>query len=251
MIWMEPLVVRLAGEAHLDSTVPLLVTKLAEDGGDLLNDECAEALTRIGTSMVLEAVSEAYPESPRHFRLYATEPLENIRSDLAVEKCLHLLRQEKEPGIRANLAYALLSHFALEGVEETRKLLMGRELDFENRGLRNYLVETCTITGERFPEYDEWRTAEKIEKEEHQKRVKELENDPAGLLRFAFEKLAGKTSPAAIKQEPPVSRQPHLIPPVKTGYKQRVGRNEPCPCGSGKKFKKCCIHKSRGKPLHN
>ncbi|MBW3595844.1 MAG: SEC-C domain-containing protein, partial [Planctomycetes bacterium] len=20
----------------------------------------------------------------------------------------------------------------------------------------------------------------------------------------------------------------------------RVGRNEPCPCGSGKKFKKCC-----------
>lgn len=21
----------------------------------------------------------------------------------------------------------------------------------------------------------------------------------------------------------------------------RVGRNDPCPCGSGKKFKKCCI----------
>jgi len=21
----------------------------------------------------------------------------------------------------------------------------------------------------------------------------------------------------------------------------RVGRNEPCPCGSGKKFKKCCL----------
>jgi uncharacterized protein YecA (UPF0149 family) len=23
----------------------------------------------------------------------------------------------------------------------------------------------------------------------------------------------------------------------------RVGRNEPCPCGSGKKFKKCCLVK--------
>ena len=22
----------------------------------------------------------------------------------------------------------------------------------------------------------------------------------------------------------------------------RVGRNEPCPCGSGKKFKSCCLH---------
>jgi uncharacterized protein YecA (UPF0149 family) len=21
---------------------------------------------------------------------------------------------------------------------------------------------------------------------------------------------------------------------------QKVGRNEPCPCGSGKKYKKCC-----------
>ena len=23
----------------------------------------------------------------------------------------------------------------------------------------------------------------------------------------------------------------------------RVGRNDPCPCGSGRKFKKCCIGK--------
>ena len=24
---------------------------------------------------------------------------------------------------------------------------------------------------------------------------------------------------------------------------KKVGRNDPCPCGSGKKFKKCCINK--------
>ena len=30
-----------------------------------------------------------------------------------------------------------------------------------------------------------------------------------------------------------VARQPVLAAP-------KVGRNEPCPCGSGKKFKKCC-----------
>jgi hypothetical protein len=23
---------------------------------------------------------------------------------------------------------------------------------------------------------------------------------------------------------------------------RRIGRNDPCPCGSGKKYKKCCIH---------
>ena len=29
--------------------------------------------------------------------------------------------------------------------------------------------------------------------------------------------------------------------------KKKVGRNEPCPCGSGKKFKKCCERKMIGK----
>jgi uncharacterized protein YecA (UPF0149 family) len=24
--------------------------------------------------------------------------------------------------------------------------------------------------------------------------------------------------------------------------KKNVARNDPCPCGSGKKFKKCCLH---------
>lgn len=26
----------------------------------------------------------------------------------------------------------------------------------------------------------------------------------------------------------------------------RIGRNDPCPCGSGRKFKKCCIWRSKG-----
>jgi uncharacterized protein YecA (UPF0149 family) len=30
--------------------------------------------------------------------------------------------------------------------------------------------------------------------------------------------------------------KPYIAPP-------KVGRNEPCPCGSGRKFKKCCGRK--------
>jgi preprotein translocase subunit SecA len=33
--------------------------------------------------------------------------------------------------------------------------------------------------------------------------------------------------------EPPAISRPYIAPP-------KVGRNEPCPCGSGKKYKKCC-----------
>jgi uncharacterized protein len=35
------------------------------------------------------------------------------------------------------------------------------------------------------------------------------------------------------------------VPPGSSPYRRgtpRVGRNDPCPCGSGKKFKKCCLH---------
>ena len=74
MKWLEPMVVRLAGQAHLETTIPLIVAKLHEDGGDLLNEECAEALTRIGTPAVLQAVAEAFPTAEQHFRLYASQP---------------------------------------------------------------------------------------------------------------------------------------------------------------------------------
>lgn len=245
MKWMEPLIVRLAGEAHLDSTVPLIVAKLAEDD-DLLSEACAKSLTQIGTSAVLEAVAEAYPNAPRHFRLYATEPLEHIHTDLAVEKCLHLLRQEKDQGIRVDLAHALLAQFAQEGIEEVRTLLVGRELDFESRGLRNYLVETCTIMGERFPEYEEWLATEKAEKEEHWRRVKELDGDPKGLLLFALEKLAGMKATDIPKATSSVSVASHQSLAPKSEGKQKVERNDPCHCGSGKKFKKCCLKKEDG-----
>ena len=32
----------------------------------------------------------------------------------------------------------------------------------------------------------------------------------------------------------------HMVKPETVRKEQTVGRNDPCPCGSGKKFKKCC-----------
>lgn len=38
-----------------------------------------------------------------------------------------------------------------------------------------------------------------------------------------------------------VYTQPHVEQYVRQYPK--VGRNDPCPCGSGKKYKKCCLNK--------
>ncbi|WP_197035529.1 SEC-C metal-binding domain-containing protein [Paenibacillus sp. UNC451MF] len=44
-------------------------------------------------------------------------------------------------------------------------------------------------------------------------------------------------SPAAESATAEVSAKPNII---EFAAKTKVGRNDPCPCGSGKKFKKCC-----------
>ena len=90
------------------------------------------------------------------------------------------------------------------------------------------------------------RAAEKTEKDEHWKRVKELENDPAGLMLFALEKLTGKKTADKPNTTPSVPLVPRQSLAPKSEGKQRVGRNDPCPCGSGKKFKKCCMKREGG-----
>ena len=52
------------------------------------------------------------------------------------------------------------------------------------------------------------------------------------------EKVAKETGTAGA-QKGMVKKQP-----VRNAAK-KVGPNDPCPCGSGKKYKKCCMHKDK------
>ena len=45
---------------------------------------------------------------------------------------------------------------------------------------------------------------------------------------------------ACFHPKPAVKKPPSAG--IGTDKKAKVGRNDPCPCGSGKKFKKCCLH---------
>jgi uncharacterized protein YecA (UPF0149 family) len=43
-----------------------------------------------------------------------------------------------------------------------------------------------------------------------------------------------------LSELPNVAARLQVSSPQVTTSRQKVGRNDPCPCGSGKKFKKCC-----------
>lgn len=43
------------------------------------------------------------------------------------------------------------------------------------------------------------------------------------------------------RKQLPTEEEPALPPPVEPVHAdKKPGRNDPCPCGSGKKYKKCC-----------
>jgi hypothetical protein len=60
-----------------------------------------------------------------------------------------------------------------------------------------------------------------------------------GELRWRYEKvkeIARRSVPRRIS----ASRRTDPLPEEPAAAGVRIGRNDPCPCGSGKKFKKCC-----------
>lgn len=61
-----------------------------------------------------------------------------------------------------------------------------------------------------------------------------------GQMRDRFDRQREKQD--RIKAGLPGEDEEPLPPPVETIRKEKepVGRNDPCPCGSGKKYKKCC-----------
>jgi hypothetical protein len=40
-----------------------------------------------------------------------------------------------------------------------------------------------------------------------------------------------------------------LEPGARAGARRRIGRNEPCPCGSGLKYKACCLEAEGSRPV--
>ncbi len=236
MTWLEIFLVMLAGEIRLERAIPLVVKKLHECG-EILSEECVEALGKIGTDAAAEAVAEGWLGAEWDYRVYATSALEKIHSDTTVRKCLELLPQDQDLDIRTKLADALLGQFADEGIEPVREMVQRRAYDPVNSDLMRKLVAVSTILGVTFPEYPIWKreAEEKLAKQE--RRMKEMR----GFLQApAKPPLPPKPGPTK-ERDDILERKP--APFLRT--EKQVGRNDPCPCGSGKKFKKCCMSRAK------
>jgi HEAT repeat protein len=227
LTWLQPLLVRLAGEMRLEPAVPLLIDRLHEDD-DWLNEECQRSLAKIGTDETVERIAEAYPVSHWSFRLFASSALAEIHSDRCVTTCLDLLREEDDGDLQIELGRALLSHFAYDAVEPMRQMVLDRRNDPEILAVQEELVTACLLMGVAFPELQQWKD--------------EIEDTRLWRRRALMEQWDVLEDADLASDEPDVLEKGPVYVPAK------VGRNDPCPCGSGKKYKKCCMKKDNLPP---
>lgn len=227
MAWLEPLMVLMAGEMRHEAAAPLIIDKLHEDA-EALNEACRDALIKIGTDAAMRRLGEAFPGAEWHFRLYASSVLGAVHSDQAVQTCSEVLRTETGGDIREYLAMSLANQFSEEGNQVARDVLL--EQGSQPGDLKRALVVSCTLTGQDFPELAEWR--------------KDADRY------FQLQKNWGRAPEANAK--PPVAQGVRRIDdkppkpswaPAPVRSEKEAGRNDPCPCGSGKKYKACCLRK--------
>jgi hypothetical protein len=228
MGWMEIAAARIAGEMRLEAALPLLLARLAEDGEEGMNEQCVRALIATGADAAVEAIRSAFPSAPRPFKLNASVCLRGIHSESVVARSLELLESESSPDIRSGLVSAILGNFASEGIEPARQLTLQGAGD-----LRATLVGVATLMGQSFPELEAWKKEEKAHDETVRRRMEE----------WSGGELLAKPKPQPGASLPSFNQSTGSLPAAPIAAKKKAGRNDPCPCGSGRKYKKCCMGK--------
>jgi len=235
--WLEILLVDLAGARRIAQAVPALVEKFRIDT-DYLLERSKVALARIGDPEAVRLIRAAYPTAPEHFRHYTAGILGEIKHEASEGAILALLEGEEDPTFRTILCVGLCDLFSERGIGVVEQQIASG-YDTWIASLEEHLLPVAEVLGIELPEAAEWtrrraeqeerRAARRSELAELDRRFKDLKArgiDP-------FSRLGAKEG-----RHPTIPVPSPATPVRRTG--QRTGRNDPCPCGSGKKFKKCC-----------
>ncbi|MFH1923836.1 MAG: SEC-C metal-binding domain-containing protein [Planctomycetota bacterium] len=231
--WMEPCAVRLAGELRLDAAVPLIIKKLHEDD-EVLSPDCTRALEQIGTDEIVDALAHDFPKAEWGFRIAAAGIFEHIHSDRSVQQCLSLLGDEENLAVKCRLCESALLDFSDQAIEPARQLILDNDLDPDVVEVRRQLLNASMLMGIEFPEFEPWKEESKHDVEFRKKW-------------YAEHYMGGADEEDNLDDD--FDDEP--LPPPDTVVREqgKIGRNEPCPCGSGRKYKKCCQKKDNGAAL--
>jgi len=265
--WLEIFLVELAGLRNAREAIPALVAKFRTDT-DFLLERSSAALARIGDPEAARLIRQTFADEGESFRLYISGTLGKIKHPESEEAILALLKTEEDPTIRTNLCFGLCLLFSRRGIEVVRNEIADG-YDEGLLSLEEVLLDVGAIVGISFPEEEEWRTQRgrndrrgafgPVEADQAMGRLKvldpwevesdedmeddvedeiedDLEDNFEEDLKNEAEDAARAGAPSRVADDVPDNRSE--VPFRRA--EPKIGRNAPCPCGSGKKYKKCC-----------
>jgi HEAT repeat protein len=230
--WLETFLVDLAGRRRLREAVPVLVAAFYIDS-DYLLERASEALARIGDLEAVRLVHRSFAGSPFDFRLYGSTLLGKLKHPESEAALLEFLEVEPDGSLRMWICAALCELVSERSVEAVRReIARGSSETF--RELSAPALAVATILGSELPpEAAAWQ----------RERVRQRAALKRALAELGDLNLETETEPGDTPGQAGRLLGQELGPPVTEPIRNsgaRVGRNDPCPCGSGKKFKKCC-----------
>lgn len=206
---------------------------------DALVSELTFIIPELCVPADLERVTSLWERCIPESRSYLIEGIGQLRFPEAEPFLLRITEASEDMFVRTLGAMHLCE--MLCPLEESRQLIarMIDDDDFDQSlvDLKELAVPLGTILGAPFPSQDQW--CNDIE------RAHTRASDRQAKFGWMFEDRPGSgegelhSQPAARREVSSYPQQP--IEVTKLVSAKTVGRNDPCPCGSGRKYKKCCL----------
>jgi HEAT repeat protein len=249
--WPELIATDVAGAMKLSDADEALLDKLKVDEADFLWEVAGDALVHIGDERVVAAIAERWPKEDTGFRFSAAEILGRIKRPASQAALVQALQGEQDLGVVGSIATALIDLMPDDAPTiDTLRALAREESSYDRTmvHLDEDLLTLATMTGVDLPEGPEWRR--KIE-ERRARWSMGMSNVDTAMTQMSSALGSSPVFTGPLRPVPPefrrsaataVAERPAPAPPRKPfkNAQPKVGRNDPCPCGSGKKNKKCC-----------
>jgi hypothetical protein len=226
--------IELLGRFMHAPAIPAMLEAHRTDPGDFIRETVARCLGRMPAEQAVPLIEAAFPSERNEFdRMSLASALGRVKDPLSEAALLRLMPGETNISAFTGLCTALCDLFTTDGLESLRQAVIEDRYDPSIDNIAERLVLLCDVTGFAPPELAAWKDLTGRQAEDRRKRRQYF----ASILNRASRSSKGNHRNSPLPDFDEMPSEPVL--PIRR-ESAKIGRNDPCPCGSGKKYKKCC-----------
>ena len=220
----------------------------ADEDDDVLHETLMLAIPRVGGPDAVPLIEPHFANPRDHltYLIYGAGLLGHIKHPDAEAALVRLLDATPDPDDRTHVALALTDQITTDALPRLREIVLAKEYDERMVDLDRCLVACAMMSAFDFPELGALREEVVAREIERDRRLAAGDFGALGLDDVPDDLNSDDFDDYEDDDEglPPLpdSLDDRMPAPTATIRNQgpKTGRNDPCPCGSGKKYKKCC-----------